>query len=198
MPPVSQREPHALVQRFQELERSSDLERLRHRKWAGACTAQALIQDERLQRLTMEEAAGLYRSLPITQRRCREFLGNPLQEIRECLWFLLYEEATYEIRVWEFLDEMGGYRLRGGDQPLVGALLCTQNPLLYGLVNATAGKGLRRLGMFPKLQRNESHAGRFQKTQEALWRLREIAGFQDFRETDDFLEALAKGMLEDA
>ena len=174
------------------------MEKPRRRKWAKAGTAWALIQEERLQCLTLEEAKELYRSLPIYQRRRCEFLSNPLAEIRECFWFLVHEEATYEIRVWEFLDEMGGYRLKGVDQSLVAALFCTQDPFMYGLVNTAAARALRKLGMSPGFDRNESQAGRFQKMQETLWQLRAMADFEDFRVTDDFLEALAKGLLDEA
>ena len=173
------------------------MEGMRRRKWGQAGAAQALIQSERLQNLTMDESEDLYRSLPISQKRRGEFLDNTLQDIRECIWSLLYEEAPYEIRVWEFLDEMGGYRLQGGGQPLVGALFCTQSPAMFGLVNTTVDKGLRKLGMHPRFDPKESQAGRFQKTQESLWRVKGMAEFEDFRVTDDFLEVLAKGMLED-
>ena len=198
MLPTIQRRLQALVQRFRELERSGCLRELRRRKWAKADVARALSQEDRLQTLGLEEVEELYRSLPISQRRRQPFLSNPLQEIRDCLWFLLYEEVTYEIRVWEFLDDMGGYRLQGGDQRLVGALFCTQEPLMYGLINSSVDKGLRKLGLFPRFDRNESQAGRFQKVQEALWQVRSLAGLADFRVNDDFLEALAKGMMEDA
>lgn len=46
--------------------------------------------------------------------------------------------------------------------------------------------------MAPKYDSNESHAGRFQKVQEAVWLV------EDFSVTDDFLAALAKGMLDGA
>jgi len=184
------------VQRFRELERKGQLERMRRRKWGKAERATDLTQEESLQALSMEETDELYRSLPIYQRKRQEFLCNPLHEIRECLWFLLYEEAPYNIRVWEFLDEMGGYRLGGGDQALVAALLCTRDPFLYGLVNTVVDRALRKLGVFPRFDRGESHAVRFQKMQETLWQVRSIAGFEDFRVNDDFLEALAKGLLD--
>lgn len=196
MQPIPQRRFYALVQRFRELEQEGHLEPMRRRKWGKAGRASHLTREESLEALTMEEADELYRSLPISQRKRQEFLSNPLQEIRECLGFLLYGEVTYEIRVWEFLDEMGGYRLKGGNEPLVAALLCARDPLLYGLVNATVGRALRKLGMFPQFYQGESHAGRFQKMQETLWQVRSIAGFEDFPVTDDFLEALAKGMLD--
>ncbi|MEE8442370.1 MAG: hypothetical protein V3S37_01360 [Dehalococcoidia bacterium] len=171
---------------------------MRRRKWGKAETASELTKEESLAALTMEQADELYRSLPVTQRKRGEFLSNPLQEIRECIEFLLYGEVTYEIRVWEFLDEMGGYRLNGGDEPLAAALLCTRDPLLYGLVNTTVSRALRKMGIAPQFYPGESHAGRIQKVQETLWQVLGAANFKDFTVTDDFLEAVAKGMLDTA
>ena len=198
MPPLPQRQFYALVYRFRLLEQGSDLDRMRKRKWAKARIAHKLIQEDRIQALTPNEAGELYRSLPISQGKRSDFLDNPIEELRESLWFLLYEELSYEMRVWEFLDDMGGYRLKGGDRSLAAALFFTREPSLYGLVNTNVEKGLRRLGMAPKYDSNESHAGRFQKVQEAVWQVQGMARFEDFSVTDDFLEALAKGMLDDA
>ena len=196
MPPISHEEFHRLIQRFAELERSGRLEGLHHRKWGQSGTAETLIQEQRLRDLSPKDAELLYRGLPIHQGRRKAFLSNPIQEVRECLWFLLYGEAPYEIRVWELLDDLGGYRLQGADRQLISALLCVQDPLMYGLTNATVDRALRKLGLFPRFGVRESNAGRFQKLQEALWQVRQAAGFSDFKVTDNFLEALDKGMLE--
>ena len=146
MPPLPQRQFYALVYRFRLLEQGSDLDRMRKRKWAKARIAHKLIQDDRIQALTPNEAGELYRSLPIPQGKRSDFLGNPIEELRESLWFLLYEELSYEMRVWEFLDDMGGYRLKGGDRSLAAALFFTREPSLYGLVNTNVGKGSEATG----------------------------------------------------
>ena len=198
MPPLPQRQFYALVDRFRLLEQGSDLDSMRKRKWGKASIAHELIQEERIQGLMPDEADELYRSLPISQGKRSQFVSNPIDELRESLWFLLYEQLSYEMRVWEFLDDMGGYGIKGGERSLVAALFFTKDPLLYGLVNTNVEKGLRRLGMAPKYDRNESHAGRFQKVQEAIWQVQGMARFEDFSVTDDFLEALAKGMLDEA
>jgi hypothetical protein len=184
-----------LISQFHDLKRAGSIDNMQLRKWGKARIAQNLMRSESLKTLTTNEASDLYKSLPIPQKKRQDFLSNALLEIRECLWFLLYEEAPYEIRIWEFLDDMGGYRLIGGDQTLASALFCTHSPDTFGLVNITSSKGLRKLGALPKLQLNESHASHFQKTQESLWQIREMASFKDFPETDDFLESLVKGML---
>ncbi len=197
MPPLPQRQFYVLVDRFRLLEQGSDLDTVRRRKWAKAGIAHELIQGERIQELTLDEAGELSRSLPISQGKRSDFLSNPIEELQESLWFLLYEELSYEMRVWEFLDDMGSYRVNSGDRSLVAALFFTRDPLLYGLVNTNVDKGLRQLGMSPQYDRNESHAGRFQKIQEAVWQVQGMARFEDFSVTDDFLEALAKGMLDE-
>ncbi len=196
MSPIPQRRFQDYVQRFHELEAAGGLESARNRKWSRSEVAQELLGEDVLEHITIEQAEEMYRCLPISQSKRKDFLSNPLQEIRECLWFLLYEEAPYEIRVWESLDDMGGYRLSGGSQALVAALFCTNDPALFGLVNARVERALRILGVVPQFNRNESQAGRFQKLQEALWWVRSMAGLEDFRVADDFLEALAAGKLE--
>lgn len=198
MRPLPHRTLQNLIQRFSTLDAAGHLERNRSRKWGKVDTAKTLLEEERLRTMSLEEADTLYRSLPISQRRRREFLSNPVEEIRECMWFLLYEELMYEIRVWEFLDEMGGFRLRGGNLSLAAALMGTQQPDLFGLINTYVDRGLRALGMCPAFDRNESYAGRFQKYQETLLYLTRVAPFPNFRVTDDFLEALAKGVLKAA
>ena len=39
------------------------------------------------------------------------------------------------MRVWEFLDDMGGYKLIGTDINFTSGLLSAQNPDLYGIIN---------------------------------------------------------------
>ena len=196
MPPISHEAFNGLVRHFAGLERSGQIQGLLQRKWGQSGTVETLIEERRLQELSLKEAELLYRGLPIFQGRRKAFLSNPIEEVRECLWFLLFGEAPYEIRVWELLDDLGGYRLQGADRQLISALFCIQYPLMYGLANARVDRALRRLRLFPRFNVKESHAGRFQKLQEALWQVRRAAGFSDFKVTDNFLEALDKGMLE--
>ena len=168
MPPISHEVFNGLVRRFADLERSGQLQGLQQRKWGQSSTVETLIEERHLQELSPKEAELLYRSLPIFQGRRKAFLGNPIQEVRECLCFLLFGEVPYEIRVWELLDDLGGYRLQGADRQLISALFCMQEPLMYGLANARVDRALHRLGLFPRFDVKESHAGRFQKLQEAL------------------------------
>ena len=186
----------SLIERFLVLENTGFLNAMRKRKWGGISKAATLLQSDRLRSLNTYEATQLYQSLPISQRKLSKFLSNPLADLQECLWFLLYEEAPYEIRVWEFLDDLGGYRLIGSDQTLVGALFCIHDPTMFGLVGAKATKALKNLGVLPIFKPKESHAGRFQKLQEALWEICKIGNLQNFMIADDFLETLALGMLE--
>ncbi len=196
MHPTLQATFQDLVHRFNELLFSGQLEKLRQRKWGRSAAVLELLEERRVETLSPEDAYRLYRGLPISQGKRKAFLGNPIQDIRDSLWFLLYGEAPYEIRVWELLDDLGGYRLAGADRQLISALLCLKEPWLYGLANARVDRALRRLRLAPSLDRNESNAGKFQKTQESLWRLRTAAGFPDLTVTDDFLDSLEQGMLE--
>ncbi|MBI2170511.1 MAG: hypothetical protein HYU30_00595 [Chloroflexi bacterium] len=194
-PNIPQRSFLGYVERFGALQKTGATLAMHRRKWGKAARAKELVQEDTLNTLTLEQADELYRCLPVSQRGRPVFLSNPLQEIRECLWFLLYEQIMYEIRVYEFLDEMGGYRLKGGDQSLAAAMLCTKDPDLYGPISSHTAKGLKLLGMYPTFDKNESQAGRFQKVQETLYYLFRLVGLNDLRDTDDFLEALARDML---
>lgn len=195
-PKIPQRTFQAYLEGFKSLQATEAVKKIHQRKWAKADRAKELIQEDTLNNLTMEQADELYRCLPVSQRIRPLFLSNPLQEIRECLWFLLYEQLMYEIRVYEFLDEMGGYRLKSGDLALAAAMLCTKDPDLYGLIGTHTEKGLKTLGMFPTFEKNESQAGRFQKYQETLFYLFRLSGLKDLRETDDYLEALSKKIVQ--
>ena len=196
MHPTLQTTLQDLVHRFNELLLSGQLEKLRQRKWGRSAAVVELLEERRVETLSPEDAYRLYRGLPIPQDKRKAFLGNPIQDIRDSFWFLLYGEAPYEIRVWELLDDLGGYRLAGADRQLISALLCLKEPWLYGLDNARVDRALRRLRLAPSFDRSESNAGKFQKTQESLWRLRTAAGFPDLTVTDDFLDSLEQGILE--
>lgn len=197
MRPIPQRTLNNLIEQFLLLQSGSELHSMQLRKWSKADTARTLLDENRLNSLSYSEANELYRSLPIHQKKRKGFLENPIEEIQECLWFLLHEALPFEIRVWEFLDEMGGYRLLNADLSLAAALLSTKDPDLFGPINGNVDKALKSLGMYPAFNRNESNAGKFQKYQEILFHITHLAGFGDFRVTDDFLETKAKGMLEE-
>ena len=184
-----------LVEQFVLIERSGEIDEFRQRKWGHFELVDELSQEQRLLSLSLEEAELIFRGLPIPQSNRSRFLSNSIKDIRESLWFLLYGEAPYEIRAWELLDELGGYRLIGVDRPFVSALLCIKDPLLFGLANARVERALRRLRLLPKFDSKESNAGKLQKIQEALWRVSQAAGFSDFTITDDFLESLDKNIL---
>ena len=195
-PKIPQRTIQGFLERFNLLQKTDAIAKMHQRKWGKADRARELVQEETINNLTLEQADELYRCLPVSQRGRPLFLSNPIKDIREGLWFLLWEQLMYEMRVYEFLDQ-GGW-LKGGDLSLVAALLCIKDPDLYGLINTNTEKGLKALGMYPTFEKNESQAGRFQKVQETLFYLFRLSGLRDLRETDDFLEALAKGMLSPA
>ncbi|MBI4201717.1 MAG: hypothetical protein HY532_01200 [Chloroflexi bacterium] len=192
-PRIPQRVFQRYVEQFKAIRESEALKRIRQRKWGKVERAKSLIQEDTLRELTLAQAEELYRCLPVPQQGRSVFLTNPIEEIREALSFLLYEQLMYEIRVYEFLDQ-GGW-LKGGNLSLAAALLCAKDSDLYGPISSNTEKGLKVLEMVPIFDKNESQAGRFQKLQETLFYLYRISGLHDLRETDDFLEALAKGIL---
>ncbi|MBI4311189.1 MAG: hypothetical protein HY681_05340 [Chloroflexi bacterium] len=192
-PKIPQRTFQGYLERFKALQQTEAVKKIHQRKWGKAERARELVKEETLNSFTLEQAEELYRCLPVSQRGRQQFLSNPIEVIRESLLFLLWEPLMYEMRVYEFLDQ--GEWLRGADISLAAALLCTKDPDLYGPISANTEKGLKVLGMYPVFEKNESNAGRFQKVQETLFYLFRRSDLRDLLETDDFLEALAKGLL---
>lgn len=192
---IPNRQLKSYLAKFKDFQSNTNFELMFSKKWIGYPTISKLLEEENIQNLTNKDLVYLYSSLPIGQKNKSKFLSNSITEIQECLWFLLWEELSYEMRVWEFLDDMGGYKLQGTDINFTSGLLSAQNPDLYGLINTSTAKGFKVLGIDPVYNKNESKAGIFQKNQEVLWELSYITEFNNLFITHDFLECLAKKLI---
>ena len=192
---ITNRQFKIYIDKFKEFQSTPNYELMFSKKWKNFPRISELLQEENIEKLTNKDLEEIYSTLPIGQKNKSKFLSNSLADIQECLWFLLWEELSYEMRVWEFLDEMGGYKLLGTDINFTSGLLSAQNPDLYGIINTNTVKGFKILGLEPDFYKNESKAGIFQKNQEALWELSYISEFINLFLTHDFLECLAKKLI---
>ena len=192
---IPNRQFKTYIDKFKELQSSPNYELMFSKKWKNFPKISELLQEENIETLTNKDLEEIYSTLPIGQKNKSKFLSNSVTDIQECLWFLLWEELSYEMRVWEFLDDMGGYKLLGTDINFTSGLLSAQNPDLYGIINTNTTKGFKILELELDFYKNESKAGIFQKNQEALWELSYISEFNNLFLTHDFLECLAKKLI---
>ena len=110
---ITNRQFKIYIDKFKEFQSTPNYELMFSKKWKNFPRISELLQEENIEKLTNKDLEEIYSTLPIGQKSKSKFLSNSLADIQECLWFLLWEELSYEMRVWEFLDEMGGYKLLG-------------------------------------------------------------------------------------
>ena len=142
---IPNRQFKTYIDKFKELQSSPNYELMFSKKWKNFPKISELLQEENIETLTSKDLEEIYSTLPIGQKNKSKFLSNSVSDIQECLWFLLWEELSYEMRVWEFLDDMGGYKLLGTDINFTSGLLSAQNPDLYGIINTNTTKGFKIL-----------------------------------------------------
>lgn len=182
-----------LLARFREAQDRGRLEPLHRARWGRLDEFQGWLSEEGVWELTLGQALELYKASG--GRRVREFEQNPIEEIRDSLDFLLYDTIKLEGRFQEFVSEEGAYKLKGAGKEFASYLLCVKDPTLFGVWNPATEKGLAILGLFPKELRRGHTGARYVELLDILWRLRQRCGFPDFCTLDDFLQALARGMI---
>ncbi len=151
---ITNRQFKIYIEKFKEFQSTPNYKLMFSKKWKNFPRISELLQEENIEKLTNNDLEVIYSSLPIGQKNKSKFLSNSLTDIQECLWFLLWEELSYEMRVWEFLDDMGGYKLLGTDINFTSGLLSAQHPDLYGLINTSTSKGFKVLGFTPDFYKN--------------------------------------------
>ena len=87
------------------------------------------LQQEELLTLTTDQAMELYRASG--GRDAAQFKTNAIEDIRDGLDFLLYDNIKLEGRFDECAAPDGAYRLAGAGRELPSYLLCLSNPSLF-------------------------------------------------------------------
>lgn len=150
------------------------------------------LAEPALPRLSLKQAAVLYRSSGGSRRR--EFNSNSIDEIRDSLDFLLYDTIKLESRFDECVAAEGAYRLAGAGRGFVSYLLCLREPGLLGVWNRQAERALKALELYPATL-NQGHWGlRYIDLLDALQKVRLRMGLADFREVDRFAYWVARSV----
>ena len=84
----------ALSDAFQQSARAGELDEFRRRRWQIADDPAAWLEQDTLATLTQTQADSLYRAAG--GRQITKFRGNPLEEIRDSVDFLLYDTIKLE------------------------------------------------------------------------------------------------------
>ncbi len=152
------------------------------RRWLRSEEFARWLAQERLPTLSMEQALALYRGAG--GRKSQEFRSNQIEDIRDSLDFLLYDNIGLETRFEESASTTGAYRLAGTGREFVSYALCLVEPSLFAFWGSHSEKALRRLGVYSG-NLNKGHLGLgYLDLLNALHAVRLRSGLTDFRDVD--------------
>lgn len=169
---------------------SGQLDAFWKKRWRRSEEYADWLAESTLAALSMEQATALYRASGGS--RVKEFRASPIEEIRDSLDFLLYDNIKLESRFDECVSPEGAYQLAGAGQGFVSYLMCLREPSLFGVWNNQAERALKILGLYPETL-GKGHWGlRYIDLLDVLQRVRFQTGLADFREVDQFTHWVAK------
>ena len=163
----------------------------RRKKWLRSAEFHQWLQQEELLTLTTDQAMELYRASG--GRDTAQFKTNTIEDIRDGLDFLLYDNIKLEGRFDECAAPDGAYRMTGAGRELSSYLLCLSNPGLFGVWNANAEELLKQAGLFPSSIKQGPMGIRYLDILGALNQVRARSGHGDFREIDELAYLAARG-----
>ena len=159
------------------------LQAYRRKKWRRSAEFRGWLQQDTLESLSMDQALDLYRASG--GRESARFKTNPIEEVRDGLDFLLYDNIKLEGRFDECAAPDGAYRMAGAGKEFPSYLLCLSEPGLFAVWNGNAERLLKRAGLFPVSLKRGPMGIRYLDLLEALNRVRARSGRRDFREIDE-------------
>ena len=159
------------------------LQAYRRKKWQRSAEFCGWLQQDALAALNMVQAVDLYRASG--GRDTARFETNPIEEIRDGVDFLLYDNIKLEGRFDECAAPDGAYRMAGAGKEFPSYLLCLSNPGLFAVWNANAERLLRRADLLPGSMKRGPIGIRYLDMLEALNQVRARSGRRDFREIDE-------------
>ena len=183
-------DPTTLREGFLAAQRSGGLPPAAGRRWRDCDRLAALLSEDALPSLSMDQAGALYRACG--GAKGREFRTNPVEDIRDSLDFLLYDTIKLEGRFHECVADEGAYKLSGAGKELASFALCLREPRLFGVWNAGAERALRRLGMHPGTLNRGQWGVRYIDLLDAMHRLAARFGLSDLAEADRFAAWIAQ------
>ena len=155
----------------------------RRKKWLRSAEFQEWLQEGALPTLSMEQALELYRASG--GRDVTGFKTNTIEDVRDSLDFLLYDNIKLEGRFDECAAPEGAYRMAGTGKEFPSYLLCLSNPGLFAVWNSNAEGLLKRSGLAPAGVRRGPIGIRYLDLLEGLNQVRARSGRHDFREIDE-------------
>ena len=162
----------------------------RHKKWSRSAEFLQWLQEDSLPGLEMEQALDLYRASG--GRDAAGFKTNSIEDIRDGLDFLLYDNIKLEGRFDECAAPDGAYRMAGAGKEFPSYLLCLSNPRLFAVWNANAEGLLKRAGLLSVGIKRGAMGIRYLDLLEALNQVRSRSGRPDFREIDELAYQAAR------
>ena len=174
----------ALTSAYRDAEVGSQLVAFRRRRWDRSADFAKWVSGDALRSLSGEQALALYRGAG--GRRAAAFRGNPIEDVRESIDFLLYDAIKLENRFEECAVETGGFGLAGAGREWPSYLLTLADPTLFAPWSPHTERALRRLGMLPEGFR-QGHPGLcYIDLLDILGNLARRLGLTDFRAVDEF------------
>lgn len=160
------------------------------RRWLRSEEFARWLAQERSLTLSMEQALAIYRASG--GRKSQEFGSNSIEEIRDSLDFLLYDNIGLETRFEECASATGAYCLAGTGREFVSYALCLVEPSLFAFWGSHSEKALRRLGVYSG-NLNKGHSGLgYLDLLNALHAVRVRSGLTDYRDVDQLAFFVAR------
>jgi hypothetical protein len=135
----------ALGAAYQKALEEGRLETYRKRRWQRSEEFSTWLTEAAPAALSEKQASDLYRGSAANQSK--EFKTNAIEEVRDSLDFLLYDETKLEGRFEECVAEDGGFKLAGAGKQFVSYLMCLRDPGIFAVWSTQAERLLRALGM---------------------------------------------------
>ncbi|MCH7737408.1 MAG: hypothetical protein IH872_08405 [Chloroflexi bacterium] len=162
----------------------------RRKKWLRSAEFQQWLQEDALPTLNMEQALELFRASG--GRDIAAFKTNTIEDIRDGLDFLLYDNIKLEGRFDECAAPDGAYRMAGAGKEFPSYILCLSNPSLFAVWNKNAEGLLKQAGLFPAGIKRGPVGIQYLDLLEGLNQVRARSGRHDFREIDELAYQAAR------
>lgn len=152
-----------------------------------------LLLEEALNSLTLEDANRIYKEVSVGGPKLYPitFIENGLEQIKKSLKYLLYADDKLEDRFYNFANNADSeFYLRGVGRGFASTALFLLDHHKYAVWNGAIDGGLKLLGLLPKKKRGEHLGESYIKITEIVKDLQKKCGFNDFSETDEFIELI--------
>lgn len=169
------------------------LESYHKKRWSRHGEFSGWLAQDILPSLSVDQAAALFRASG--GNRPAEFKANPIEEIRDTLDFLLYDDVKLEGRFDECAAEGGGFKLAGAGKEFASYVLCLQEPALFAVWNSNSERVLRRAGILNASMKTGPMGIRYLDVLDCLARLRHRLGAVDYMALDEFSYAVSRRNL---